>query len=93
MLGVIRFVVNYPAVGLLFGIVQKIMPSIAAKRKQHMKFTEEKIQKRLELNIDRKDFITYVSLRNYGPDYLLIYPLDTPRKRRKRWAKPSRDIR
>lgn len=62
MLGVIRFALNYPAIGAVFGILQKAVPSFAAKRKQHMKFTEEKLQKRLGLNTERKDLIAYVNL-------------------------------
>ncbi|MCJ1386410.1 hypothetical protein MMC17_009536 [Xylographa soralifera] len=60
MLGVIRFALNYPAIGAVFGVLQKVVPSIAAKRKQHMMFTESKIQKRLDVTTDRKDFITYI---------------------------------
>jgi hypothetical protein len=53
---------NYPAIGVVFGILQKAVPSITKKRKQHMKFTDEKLQKRLDLNTDRKDVIAYVNL-------------------------------
>ena len=77
MLGVIRFALNYPAIGVAFGVLQKVVPSIASKRKQHMMFTESKIKKRLDLKTYRKDFITYVKLRSHVLGCVLTHALDT----------------
>lgn len=61
-LGVIRFVATYPILGFVFRLLQSVIPSVAAKRVAHLAFTEKKILKRLEREVDRKDFMTYVSL-------------------------------
>lgn len=58
-LGAIRFAATYPVVGLLFKLLQFIMPSFAAKRAAHMAFTETKLDKRLDRKTNRKDFMTY----------------------------------
>ena len=65
MSGVLRFAMNYPAIGVVFGILQNVVPSITKKRKQHMNFIEERVRKRLDLNTDRKDVIAYASLISY----------------------------
>ena len=58
-LGVIRFAATYPVLGLLFKLLQYIIPSFAAKRAAHMAFTETKLDKRLDRKTNRKDFMTY----------------------------------
>lgn len=60
-LGVMRFAAVYPAVGLLFKLLQFFMPSFGAKRAAHLKFTESKTEQRLNRETDRKDFMTYAS--------------------------------
>ncbi|TVY81603.1 Cytochrome P450 monooxygenase radP [Lachnellula suecica] len=60
LLGLLRLAQNYPAIGVVFAILQKLMPSFAEKRKLHMKFTKDKVRKRLELKTDRNDLIAYV---------------------------------
>ncbi|CAG8960480.1 hypothetical protein HYFRA_00008199 [Hymenoscyphus fraxineus] len=64
MLGWIRLAFNYPAVGIVFSILQKVVPSFAQKREQHMKFTEERLRKRLNLNTARKDIVAYINSDN-----------------------------
>ncbi|KAM0806079.1 putative benzoate 4-monooxygenase cytochrome P450 [Usnea florida] len=58
-LGAIRFAATYPVVGLLFKLLQFIMPAFAAKRAAHLAFTETKLDRRLDRKTNRKDFMTY----------------------------------
>jgi hypothetical protein len=62
MVGIIRFGMNYPAIGLIFSILIKAVPSLVGKRKSHMRFTEERVHKRLSLQINRKDLVAFASL-------------------------------
>jgi hypothetical protein len=59
-LGVIRFAAAYPFIGIFLYVLQLLIPSIAAKRRAHLQFTEEKIDERLNRKTDRKDFLQYV---------------------------------
>ncbi|TVY14103.1 Cytochrome P450 monooxygenase aclL [Lachnellula arida] len=70
MLGWIRLGFNYSAIGAVFSILQTLVPSFAQKRKQHMKFTKERLQKRLDSDTDRKDIIAYVHCDNDEKDGL-----------------------
>ncbi|KAL8714008.1 MAG: hypothetical protein Q9220_002154 [cf. Caloplaca sp. 1 TL-2023] len=63
-LGVIRFTTIYPGAGLLLKFLQLIRPSLSAKRAAHMAFTAEKIERRLNLETERKDFLTYILRHN-----------------------------
>lgn len=63
-LGVVRFAATYPAFGLLFKILQVVMPSFSAKRAAHLAFTEAKTNKRIDRKTNRKDFMGYASLRS-----------------------------
>ncbi|KAL8948520.1 MAG: hypothetical protein Q9222_005301 [Ikaeria aurantiellina] len=63
-LGVIRFAATYPGAGLLLKSLQLVRPSLAAKRAAHMEFTSKKIERRLNLETDRKDFLTYILRHN-----------------------------
>jgi hypothetical protein len=54
-----RLAEAYPAVSLLFKIIQTVVPSAAARRKAHLKFTKDKIEERLNRDTDRKDLMTY----------------------------------
>jgi len=85
MLGVIRFALNYPAFGLLFALILKAVPSLAAKRKAHMTFTEEKLQKRLDRDTDRKDLIAYVNL-SINHVFFRADQLGTPRSGWESWT-------
>ncbi|MCJ1462457.1 hypothetical protein MMC07_001059 [Pseudocyphellaria aurata] len=60
LLGVIRLTAAFPAFGLLFKLVQFLIPSISSKRAAHLEFTGAKIEKRLDRKTDRKDFTTYI---------------------------------
>lgn len=60
-LGVIRFAATYPAVDLLFKLLQSVMPSFSSKRAAHLDFTETKTKKRLNRETNCKDFMTYAS--------------------------------
>ncbi|KAL8904655.1 MAG: hypothetical protein Q9171_006965 [Xanthocarpia ochracea] len=44
-------------------IMEVIVPSFTAKRVEYLEFTRAKIEKRLDLKTDRKDFMTYASFR------------------------------
>ena len=44
-------------------IMEIIVPSFTAKRVEYLEFTRAKIEKRLDLKTDRKDFMTYASFR------------------------------
>ncbi|TVY87301.1 Cytochrome P450 monooxygenase [Lachnellula willkommii] len=70
MLGWIRLGFKYSAIGAVFSILQTLVPSFAQKRKQHMKFTKERLQKRLDSDTDRKDIIAYVHCDNDEKDGL-----------------------
>ncbi|CAG8981790.1 hypothetical protein HYALB_00004733 [Hymenoscyphus albidus] len=75
MLGWIRLASNYPAVGILFSILQSLVPSFARRQEEHMEFTEEKLRKRLSLNTERKDIIAYINSdndENVGLSYVEI---------------------
>ncbi|KAF2228481.1 putative benzoate 4-monooxygenase cytochrome P450 [Viridothelium virens] len=63
-LGVLRLAANYPAVGMLLKLLTIFKPSLGAKRAAHMEFTRLKIEKRLERESNRKDFLTYVLRHN-----------------------------
>ena len=48
---------------LALTVFRTILPSFEAKRAASYEFAKAKIEKRLDLNTDRKDFMTYVSFR------------------------------
>lgn len=60
ILGILRFAAMYPIVSLVLNTLQTL-PWLSAKRTAHLKFTGEKIEKRLREGTDRKDFISHVS--------------------------------
>lgn len=60
-LGVIRFAETYPVVGLLLLLLQKLIPSFAAKRATHLAYTKKMIDARLARETNRGDFMTQVS--------------------------------
>lgn len=62
-LGFIRFAASYPLIGLIFQLIQRLIPSFAAKRRAHLEFTKRKVHERLTNETDRKDFLQYVSFR------------------------------
>jgi hypothetical protein len=45
-----------------------LKPSFAAKRIAHLEFTRKKIDKRLNRETDRKDFLQYVSAKFAMPE-------------------------
>ncbi|OKL56912.1 hypothetical protein UA08_07745 [Talaromyces atroroseus] len=49
LLGVFRFAEAYTVIGLSFFILQKLMPSISAKRAAHLAYTKERIDARIAL--------------------------------------------
>lgn len=51
---------HYKLLGYLFAAIMKSVPAFGRARKEHMKFTDEKTQRRLETEVDRQDFISYV---------------------------------
>ena len=59
-LGVIRFAMAYPVVGVIFQILQRLKPSFAEKRLTHLAFTQKKVDERLNRITDRKDFLYYI---------------------------------
>ncbi|KAF2727369.1 putative benzoate 4-monooxygenase cytochrome P450 [Polyplosphaeria fusca] len=59
-LGVIRFAMAYPVVGLFFQLLQRLKPSFAEKRIAHLAFTKKKVDERLDRITDRKDFLQYI---------------------------------
>lgn len=61
LLAVIRLAAAYPVFGLLFKLLQILLPSVSSKRAAHLKFTGEKIEKRLDRKTDRRDFTTYAN--------------------------------
>ncbi|GAM34675.1 hypothetical protein TCE0_015f02400 [Talaromyces pinophilus] len=63
-LGVIRFAETYLIVALLFLLLQKFMPSFAAKRAAHLEYTQKKIDARLARETDRSDFMTQILRHN-----------------------------
>ena len=75
LLGVFRFVANFPILGLFFKALQFVMPSFAAKRKAHMDFTRDKIDKRFSRETDRKDFISYASRSHPAHDSISPNPI------------------
>ncbi|KAL8905670.1 MAG: hypothetical protein Q9207_002484 [Kuettlingeria erythrocarpa] len=60
-LGVLRCAAIYPAVKTALAFLMIIMPSVNAKRVAHRAFARNKIEQRLDLKTDRKDFMTYAS--------------------------------
>ncbi|PVI03021.1 putative benzoate 4-monooxygenase cytochrome P450 [Periconia macrospinosa] len=67
-LGFIRFASIYPLAGLLFQVTQRLMPSLSAKRRAHLDFTEKKVQERLKNGTNRKDFLQYITERKYDTE-------------------------
>lgn len=66
-LGVLRCAAIYPAVKSALGLLMIIMPSINAKRAAHREFARTRIERRLDLKTDRKDFMTYASFNDRYP--------------------------
>ncbi|KAL8992647.1 MAG: hypothetical protein Q9169_006936 [Polycauliona sp. 2 TL-2023] len=65
-LGLFRFAALYPVVNLAFKLVPIVMPSLTARKEAHREFTKAKVEKRLDLKTDRKDFMAYVLEHNDG---------------------------
>ncbi|KAI4284881.1 MAG: hypothetical protein L6R38_001090 [Xanthoria sp. 2 TBL-2021] len=63
ILGILRFAAMYPIVSLVLNTLQTL-PWLSAKRTAHLKFTGEKIEKRLREGTDRKDFISHILRHN-----------------------------
>lgn len=61
-LGVIRFAETYLIVGLLLLLLQKLIPSFAAKRAAHLEYTKKMIDARIARETDRSDFMTQASI-------------------------------
>ena len=72
-LGIFRCAATYPAMDLALKVFRIILPSFEAKRAANYEFAKAKVEKRLDLKTDRKDFMTYVSFR---PDCLPGQPPD-----------------
>lgn len=68
-LGVIRFAETYLIVGLLFLLLQKLIPSFAAKRAAHLAYTKKMIDARLARETDRSDFMTQASILGYYQEF------------------------
>ena len=66
-LGILRYAAIYPLMGLALKVFKILMPSFEAKRIAHLEFTTTKIEKRLDLKTDRKDFMTYVDFPPISP--------------------------
>ncbi|KAL9601089.1 MAG: hypothetical protein Q9219_002799 [cf. Caloplaca sp. 3 TL-2023] len=64
-LGVLRFAAIYPAFSLAMKIWEILVPSLTAKRLAHHDFTRIRTERRLALETNRKDFITYASLTRF----------------------------
>lgn len=80
-MGVIRLGMNYPVIGFFFNILAKLVPSITRRRKESLALTEGKLQQRLGLRVDRKDFVAYVSIDRTIVS-LLTFSKDRPRFQR-----------
>ncbi|KAL8696305.1 MAG: hypothetical protein Q9224_002863 [Gallowayella concinna] len=62
--GVLRFINTYPALEFAFAVLKTIIPSLTTKQDAYLKFTEDKINKRLDLKTDRKDLMTNILRHN-----------------------------
>ncbi|KAL8677773.1 MAG: hypothetical protein Q9186_005832 [Xanthomendoza sp. 1 TL-2023] len=62
--GVLRFINTYPALEFAFAVLKTIIPSLTTKHDAYLKFTEDKINKRLDLKTDRKDLMTNILRHN-----------------------------
>lgn len=60
-----RVASSYPIVDQIFPFLMSRVPSMAAKHKAHYDYSKEKAESRLGRDTDRKDFISYVSSRNF----------------------------
>ena len=58
----IRFLQLYPALGCAVKMLGRLIPPIAKAQTAHHNFTIEKVEKRLNLETERKDFMTSVEL-------------------------------
>lgn len=65
--GVLRFVATYPILELNVKALLKVVPSLSAKRKEHLRFTNEKIENHLQNRTESKDFLSYVKLLRHTP--------------------------
>lgn len=66
-LGILRCAAIYPALNLALKVLKIIMQSLEAKRIAHRKFAKDKIEQRLDLKTDRRDFMTYASFHTLPP--------------------------
>lgn len=69
-LGIMRFAATYPAIDRIFKLIVSSVPSMADKRKSHFAFTRKQTESRLDIDVDRKDFTSYVRrepIRMRGP--------------------------
>lgn len=64
-LGIARFAETYFLVGLCFLLLQKLRPSLTAKRDAHYAYTKQRIDARIAQETDRRDFMTYVGIDGY----------------------------
>jgi cytochrome P450 len=58
---VLRFGNTYPVVGLFFKFLLAVVPSLEEARDSFFKLPKVKVEKRLAIKSDRKDFMSYVS--------------------------------
>ena len=57
-MGVLRFMINYPALGVIFKLLVKLKPSMQRCIKSQA-LTERKLKSCLELDVDRQNFLAY----------------------------------
>lgn len=60
--GVLRAIAANPILELNPKALLKVVPSLSAKRKEHFRFTNEKIENHLQNRTESKDFLSYVRL-------------------------------
>jgi hypothetical protein len=74
LMGVLRFMINYPALGVIFKLLVKLKPSITQRRAKSHALSEGKLKRRLEMDVDRKDFLAYARPPHSIPPSLPISP-------------------